>query len=211
LIDKEKGLLENRGKNFRSKDNVSGSVVYNPTHNPAELDDHQPISDEAKRWNGWGTALKPSHEPIIIACKPYSHGHLPTAHLSWPPFKVQKKPARKEKNKGCEDFYWVREWKSTEDWQQVSKEDYQECESANKSSPKALWELGKGNVHPTVKPVEIMTWLIELLPPSTTIICDPFMGSGTTALAAKKTGKEFIGMELDKSSVVIAQARLKAC
>lgn len=54
--------------------------------------------------------------------------------------------------------------------------------------------LKDGKVHPTQKPVEIMKWCIELLPEPQTIF-DPFMGSGTTGVAAIQMGRTFIGVE----------------
>lgn len=54
--------------------------------------------------------------------------------------------------------------------------------------------LKDGKVHPTQKPVDIMKWCIELLPEPQTIF-DPFMGSGTTGVAAIQMGRKFIGVE----------------
>lgn len=57
--------------------------------------------------------------------------------------------------------------------------------------------LKDGKVHPTQKPIEVMKWCIELLPDPQTIF-DPFMGSGTTGIAAIKMGRKFIGCELNE-------------
>jgi site-specific DNA-methyltransferase (adenine-specific) len=65
------------------------------------------------------------------------------------------------------------------------------------------------NVHPTVKPVALMQYLVKLiLPPDGGIILDPFLGSGTTAVACQSIGVEFLGIELDPKYVNIARARL---
>lgn len=204
------GLMGHRGKNFRAKSNVAGAVNYQPTINPADLKEHEPVSLEAQFWNGWGTALKPSHEPIIIACKPYNDGSLPKAHLDWPLFHVHSKSSQRERNKGCEDLLWAQEVGSKDDWQSINEEQWKEFEEINELADSTAWHLRKGNIHPTVKPVGIMRWLIDLLPDHVNVICDPFMGSGTTGIAAKEAKREFIGVELNASSVVISTARIAA-
>jgi site-specific DNA-methyltransferase (adenine-specific) len=208
LIDKEKGLMKNRGKNFRPSNNVAGAVKLQPTNDPKTLKEHEPISAEAKHWNGWGTVLKPSHEPIIIACKPFVDGSLPKNHLEWPPFLVHSKVSQKERHSGCENLFWALEIGSKGDWEQIDEQEWKRREVNNKIS--ALWHLKKGNLHPTVKPVGVMRWLIDLLPERVNVICDPFMGSGSTGMAVKDAGEEFIGMEMDASSVVISQARINS-
>ena len=50
--------------------------------------------------------------------------------------------------------------------------------------------------HPTQKPVVLMEWSLGFAPDAQTV-CDPFMGSGTTALAAKRCGRDFVGFELN--------------
>jgi site-specific DNA-methyltransferase (adenine-specific) len=67
----------------------------------------------------------------------------------------------------------------------------------------------KGNSHPTVKPVRLMQHLVKLVTPKGGTILDPFLGSGTTAIAAKIEGFNFIGIEQDEHSVLIANARIK--
>lgn len=56
----------------------------------------------------------------------------------------------------------------------------------------------EGKFHPTQKPLPLMRWCLEFLPPQLTIV-DPFMGSGTTLRAAKDVGRKAIGVELDES------------
>lgn len=65
------------------------------------------------------------------------------------------------------------------------------------------------NTHPTVKPVILMQYLIRLVTPPKGIVLDPFLGSGTTALAAKDSGFNWIGIEIDPDYSKIAEARLK--
>ena len=66
----------------------------------------------------------------------------------------------------------------------------------------------KGNVHPTVKPVELMEYLCRLVTPKGGTVLDPFMGSGSTGIAAKNEGFEFIGIEKEKEYYEIAEQRI---
>lgn len=64
------------------------------------------------------------------------------------------------------------------------------------------------NRHPTVKPLRLMQWLVRLLCPPEGLVLDPFMGSGTTGLAALSQGFRFVGIEQDLDYVKIARRRL---
>lgn len=65
------------------------------------------------------------------------------------------------------------------------------------------------NDHPTVKPLELMKWLIRLITPSEGIVVDPFCGSGTTLIAAYEQDFNFIGIDRDERAVEIAKKRLE--
>lgn len=65
-----------------------------------------------------------------------------------------------------------------------------------------------GKEHPTQKSLEVMKWCIEQIPPPTTLILDPFMGSGTTGVAAVKLGRKFIGIEIEPKYFDIACRRI---
>jgi len=70
-------------------------------------------------------------------------------------------------------------------------------------------EKGQFNIHKTVKPLAICEYIIELTTFSeNAIVLDPFVGSGTTAVAAKKLGRKFIGIDSNREYVEIAQKRL---
>lgn len=71
-------------------------------------------------------------------------------------------------------------------------------------------ERGKGNMHPTVKPVALMRWLCRLVTPPGGTILDPFAGSGTTGEAALVEGFGFIGFEQSDEYAVVAKSRLEA-
>ena len=69
-IDKAAGTLKVVGKGHAGKTALGQSSGYNHTNNPHEYDLTEPNSPDAKAWDGWGTALKPAHEPIVVARKP---------------------------------------------------------------------------------------------------------------------------------------------
>ena len=63
--------------------------------------------------------------------------------------------------------------------------------------------------HPTTKPVELMEWLVSHFSNRDDTILDPFMGSGTTGVACMRTGRKFIGIEIDKGYYDIAKRRIE--
>lgn len=65
--------------------------------------------------------------------------------------------------------------------------------------------------HPTQKPTELLRKLIEDYSYEGMIVFDPFMGSGSTGVAAAQTGRSFIGIELDPEYFAIAQKRINEC
>ena len=67
------------------------------------------------------------------------------------------------------------------------------------------------NHHPTVKPVELMRWLVKLVTPPNGKVLDPFAGSGTTGMACAFELREFIGIEREAEYVEIAKRRIAAC
>lgn len=97
--------------------------------------------------------------------------------------------------------------------------DFADCELAWTNWPKAVrrlqwrWNgmIRQGNeerYHPTQKPLEVMKWVITLCPKSETIL-DPFMGSGTTGVAAIQMGRKFIGIEREPKYFDIACKRIE--
>jgi site-specific DNA-methyltransferase (adenine-specific) len=65
------------------------------------------------------------------------------------------------------------------------------------------------NIHPTVKPTELMKYLIRLVTPKGGVVLDPFMGSGSTGKAAVREGMEFIGIEREEEYYEIAKQRIE--
>lgn len=104
-------------------------------------------------------------------------------------------------------------------WDKRTTGDYADCELAWTNLPKAvrkiewLWNgmIRKGaeeRHHPTQKPLGVMRWCIEQLPPKCSTILDPFMGSGTTGVACANLGRKFIGIEIEPRYFDIACRRI---
>jgi site-specific DNA-methyltransferase (adenine-specific) len=71
------------------------------------------------------------------------------------------------------------------------------------------WSYSGNILHPTQKPLEILTPLIETFCPKDGLVLDPFAGSGSTLAAAKKTERRWLGIELDARYFEIARTRLQ--
>ena len=77
------------------------------------------------------------------------------------------------------------------------------CEGLPLGEPRA-------NHHPTVKPLALMRYLVRLVTPPDGVVLDPFLGSGTTAIAAVLEGRDWIGIEREAEYCDIARARIAA-
>lgn len=100
-------------------------------------------------------------------------------------------------------------------WDKVQPQNFSlaMCEMAwtNRKGPAKLYRqsvLSYSKEHPTQKPVELMAWCIEQLRKADSIF-DPFMGSGTTGVAAIQLGRKFIGIERDPAYFEIACRRIE--
>ena len=69
-------------------------------------------------------------------------------------------------------------------------------------------EEKESNTHVSVKPIKLMSWLITLGTREGEVVLDPFVGSGTTCIAAKALGRQYIGIEREEEYVEIARNRL---
>lgn len=215
-----------------------------------------PATDAAKRWNGYGTALKPALEPALLVRRPLDGTYADNAtrwgvgglnidagrvNGRWPAnvmlrhnedcgedctsgcavamldeqsgteggvsrFFYTAKPSRAEREAGLDG---LPVWTSHE----VTNRDPDSAGAKHARSGKtAQGEIR--NHHPTVKPVDLMRHLVQLVTPPTTddrrpLILDPFMGSGTTGMAAAGLGLDFMGIDLDPAHVQIARARIE--
>jgi site-specific DNA-methyltransferase (adenine-specific) len=271
---------------------VSGSHE-NPTK--AILNKGTPVEPEAQQWAGWGTALKPAHEPIVLARKPLigtvaanvlEHGtgglNIDGSRVGsevLPPSKGEAEsngkygdrvwdvPERTGRfpaniihdgsdevvagfpNTGKSPKTYVRSV-GTLDGERVAYSNIGEaagteslnygdsgsaarffyCAKASKrdrnegldgfegqsnrinaprTSEADKHSTVKANHHPTVKPTDLMRYLVKLITPPNGIVLDPFTGSGSTGKGAVIEGFNFIGIELDPDYVAIATARIQ--
>jgi len=107
------------------------------------------------------------------------------------------KASKSERNEGLEGF------------EEKETKRYGDFEGTPEHAPKK--NVVNTNHHPTVKPIKLMEYLCKLTAtPTGGIILDPFVGSGTTCIAAKNMGRDYIGIDKDAEYVKIAEARLKA-
>lgn len=193
---------------------------------------------EARQWQGWGTALKPALEPITVARKPLigtvaenvlAHG---TGAINVDGCRVGDEvrynaPAGNSKNPNTATgpaqaggFGMKADSAGSTvagRWPANLIHDGSDevlalagdaarffyCAKASKS------DRGAGNVHPTVKPTDLMRYLCRLVTPPGGVVLDPFMGSGSTGKAAMLEGFRFIGCELSHEYLAIAQARIQ--
>lgn len=222
------------------------------------------FSDDAKKWEDWGTALKPALEPVCFARKPLSEGTIAANVLRWATGAInigatrvgdRERPkvtdARRDTSatygaidnaggKLLPDARWpanVTHDGSFEVFEAFppsardamrffysAKADRDERDFGLDALPKrARPTMGSGiggqpdqqrannrNIHPTVKPVDLMRWLCRLVTPPRGTVLDPFMGSGTTGIAAVREGFGFIGVEQDADYFDIACRRVEA-
>lgn len=83
------------------------------------------------------------------------------------------------------------------------------CAKSSKSERNKGLE-GFANIHPTIKPVRLMQYLVRLVTPKGGLVLDPFNGSGTTGIACKLEDMKYVGIELDPEYVKISKARVAA-
>jgi site-specific DNA-methyltransferase (adenine-specific) len=323
-IDKTAGALSHEGHRFtvagRTDKNLPNPVVkgYVPP---------SPATDAAKQWEGWGTALKPAHEPIVLARRPLigtvaanvlAHGtgalNIDGARVDmgdeYDPTKVQRQqhssgaiegafgaasligkeiatykpggrwPAnvifdteagalldeqsgvskdgvavRRNGNKGAgtfpvkiaegsadvtyngsggaSRFFTAIEWEPEVDvpFRYVPKPSKQERNAGLDGLPeRRKSQLGSdkdsrdgldpvsarfvsadpvANVHPTVKPLALMRWLVRLVTPPGGTVLEPFAGSGTTLMACVLEGFNGIGIEMTDEYLPIIEGRVR--
>ena len=190
------------------------------------------ITKGSSDWEGWGTALKPAYEPVLLVRKPIEsstvakncieHGagglNIDATRIEYDPDEKLSWGVQRQQQKG--DNGWsghvakvgteIERYKANgrfpsnvmltgvdEEWSR-----YFYCKKASKK------EKGEGNIHPTVKPIDLMKYLCRLITPKGGTILDPFMGSGTTGIAANLEGFEFIGIEREEQYFHIAKTRI---
>jgi site-specific DNA-methyltransferase (adenine-specific) len=218
----------------------------------------------AQKWEGWGTALKPAHEPIALARKPLGKNlsiakncqQWGTGALNIDATRIPSEPLTYPANgmnrvtfNQSEPHKWEGDTVTNELGRfpsnvlgEILQADYQKyfyCPKVSRKerhlgheTPPAMFggvqgcydengeryavgldsrtDLNKGNNHPTVKPIELMKYLIKLITPPGGIVLDPFNGSGSTGCAAVELGYDYVGCELDPAYVEISLKRIEA-
>ncbi len=104
------------------------------------------------------------------------------------------KASKKERNMGCEGL------------EEKESSPFGSSGYGNQNPPAKM-----SNYHPTVKSLSLMRYLCKLITPKNGIVLDPFLGSGTTAIACILEGFNFIGIEKEKEYCQIAEARIQSC
>jgi len=148
-----------------------------------------------------GFMLSGSEDNIQEANAPDNYGDSGSASR----FFYCAKSSKSERNKGCEDM--------------PDNAPAYESHRANYATTHGIetpfagaGRSGKDfkNNHPTVKPIALMEYLVKLVSREGSVVLDPFAGSGSTLIACKKLGRNYIGIELESDYVKIAEARIKA-
>ncbi|ANT41833.1 DNA methylase [Mycobacterium phage Makemake] len=176
-----------------------------------------PATEAARQWQGWGTALKPAFEPIVVARKPLAgtvaanvleHG---TGALNIAACRVGDGPdsqsGRWPTNVVLDDAQ-AAELGEPQKFFPVFK--YQ-AKAPTKERPSYVNEDGAKVAHPTVKPVALMRWIAKLSTPPGGVVLDPFAGSGATAEACILEGFKCIAIEKEPDYIpLIEQRRVRA-
>jgi len=195
----------------------------------------EPVTEAARQWQGWGTALKPALEPITVARKPLigtvaenvlAHG---TGALNIEGCRVGTErgvPASLSKNKSPNGFGPTTSKGGTERdldpnmgrWPANLIHDGS-AEVLALAGEQARFfycakaskaDRGEGNNHPTVKPTDLMRYLCRLVTPPGGTVLDPFTGSGSTGRGALLEEFRFVGIEREAEYAEIASRRVPA-
>lgn len=113
------------------------------------------------------------------------------------------KASKRDRDEGLEGF-------PTSTQQSVAHGDRQYGTLPHTGEQREINSQPRANIHPTVKPTDLMRYLCRLITPPNGVILDPFMGSGSTGKAALLEGFSFIGCELSPEYFEIAKARIEA-
>jgi DNA modification methylase len=217
---------------------AKGREAFARGESAALVDITAPATDEAKQWQGWGTALKPALEPITMARKPFKgtvaanvleHG---TGGLNVDGCRVEThgvdRPLRQNTGRtgniygaglhGSMSIGTTTEGRWPANLIHDGSQEVLDLFPASTSGSAARFfycakaskaDRGVDNKHPTVKPTDLMRYLCRLVTPPGGVVLDPFMGSGSTGKAATLEGFDFIGIDLDAEYVAIARGRIE--
>jgi site-specific DNA-methyltransferase (adenine-specific) len=209
MIDKRLGAereVVGKGKGAATS-NTNSLGVYNN-----EYDETEPSTDLAKKYEGskLGFQPKPAVEHIIIGMKPHGSKSyidnvlnfeaLPDNIKMTYPFIQVPKPAKKEKDLGMMG-----------EEKQIYTDENGKFGYGNTNGDNfgdRIENVKRKNIHPTTKPVKLMSYIITLFTREGDWVIDPFLGSGTTGLASKLINRHFVGIEREKEYFDICEERL---
>ena len=197
-----------------------------------KIKDYVPKTDLGKKWKGYRyglQSLKPALEPIYMGQKPMSLS-MKENILAWGvgavnidacriPVKDQEALDNRIDEQGrypanvlhdgrrdtIEAMECYRKEGSANYFNALSVDTRRRFFYVSKPSQK---EKGAGNRHPTVKPIKLMEHLVKLITPVQGVCLDPFMGSGTTGIAALRNNFAFMGVEKEEGYFEMARNRL---
>ena len=175
----------------------------------------EPATAAARHWRGWGTALKPAWEPIIMARRPFPgtvasnvmlHG---TGAVNVDACRIASDDAegRWPANLIHDDSEGVRLRFPVDGGETACRFFY--SAKASRDDRNDGIAAGK-NTHPTVKPTDLMRYLCRMITPPGGTVLDPFMGSGSTGRAAILEGFNFEGCEREAEYFELSRARIAA-
>mgnify|MGYP003121083124 FL=1 len=240
--------------NDKNRHTIGGSSAV-------EVDITKPATPQAAQWQGWGTALKPSYEPAILARKPLEKGlsvaenvlkhntgaiNIDACRFAYgDPCWVgpQEETSTHSTGQAGRAIFYYGDIKSNQsEGQKIGRwpANVYQCPKASRSEREAGLEHLQGksvfeavdrnegsagldnpragagrtadhvkNFHPTVKPIGVMRWLCRLITPPNGTVLDPFLGSGTTAVAACLEGFDAIGCEMTEDYYPIIEGRIE--
>ena len=254
----------NTGKLYRALPDINGNKLAQSHEGNKYGVVYEEVIVVDNPWSGWGTQLKPAHEPIVMARKPLSEKNIAancekygTGAINIDAARVGDDPmiVRHLKKDDGKAFTHhgdgKKNWDTYEDVGTVDGRfpanvigeipDYQKyfyCPKVSRAERHIGHEMpppmfgnvegaygpdgnrmavgldartgNVGNNHPTVKPIELMKYLIKLVTPPGGTVLDPFNGSGSTGCAAVELDYEYTGLELDPAYVEISRQRIEA-
>lgn len=229
--------LTGNGKTMRSGFHQPDGTGAGETVKQEIFEITAPATDAARQWEGWGTALKPAHEPIVVARKPLTgtvaanvleHG---TGALNidgtrvdmgdeYDPTKIQ----RQQNSVGAIEGAFGAASLIGKEIPTYNARGRWPANVITDGSIDAEWvryfytaKASKGernagstieNRHPTVKPLALMRYLVRLVTPPGGTVLEPFAGSGTTLAACVLEGFDAIGCELTDDYLPIIEGRI---
>jgi len=177
--------------------------------------------------------LKPAHEPIVVAQKPFDGSlkqnmdrwgvgeiNVDLARVPWdgkPPTGWVAKGYKRRTFGKPGNTTGSKETEGTEDANPIGRypsniighfdePEHQKYFYAPRTTRK---EKGEYNDHPTVKPISLMRYLVRIYSPKKGTVLDPFNGTGTTGIGSLQEGRKYIGIELEKHYVEVSEKRIK--